>query len=85
MTSSKKDWIEEIKEKVFERFNPPLSIEDEFLIDTTISEVLKSMREEIEKKKCKDNCTVNKDYHCGWNSALEDLDRIFREKMGDKK
>ena len=109
MTPSKKDWEEEIKEKVFERFkeyfakltagnftyNHPLSIEDEFLIDTTISEVLKSVSEEMTSRireckqrlpKLRGNAWLKENGEIrAFEYVLEYLDRIFREKMGEKK
>ena len=136
--TSKKDWIEEIKEKVISklevRYNNISWDNVRKACDITISEVLKSVRDDIEKLKSQNKATylkcqgchtierldytkkeygdprknfqhkddngTNKDWCVGetmnmlqfdnaeiWTAqmVLEDLDRIFKEKTGEKK
>ena len=93
MTSSKKDWAGEIIEKIESEYECPYTLADEMLRDT-ISEVLKSVSEEMTSRireckqrlpKLRGNAWLKENGEIrAFEYVLEYLDRIFREKMEGK-
>lgn len=100
MTSSKKDWAGEIRERTLKEQRKGRKFigndsEMKEVIDKTISEVLKSLSEEIKKELPRCEMKIY-DYEltciedtlgrpmCKSCSLRLGLDRILREKMGEK-